>query len=167
MKVLFTILMFVFSLTASAQTPSIKKSPPLKEAAPESAGMSTERLSRIDKMCEEAVADGDIPGVVAMVARNGKIVYWKAFGMADNESGRAMKRDDIFRIASQSKAITSTAVMMLWEEGKFQLDDPISKYIPEFKDPQVLQSFQYSDTSYTTVPASREITIRDLITHTR
>jgi CubicO group peptidase (beta-lactamase class C family) len=77
-----------------------------------------------------------------------------------------MQPDDIFRIASQSKAITSTAVMMLWEEGKFQLDDPISKYIPEFKNPQVLNSFIYSDTSYTTVPANKEITIRHLLTHT-
>ena len=95
--------------------------------------MSSERLARIDVICEEAVKKGDVPGIVALVARNGKIVYYKAFGKADNESGREMKKDDIFRIASQSKAITSTAVMMLWEEGKFRLDDPISKYIPEFK----------------------------------
>ena len=101
-----------------------------------------------------------------LVARNGKIVYYKAFGKADNQSGRNLKRDDIFRIASQSKAITSTAVMMLWEEGKFRLDDPISKYIPEFKNPQVLKTFQYSDTSYTTTPASGEITIRQLVSHT-
>ncbi len=86
--------------------------------------------------------------------------------MADNASGRKMKEDDIFRIASQSKAITSTAVMMLWEEGKFQLDDPISKFIPEFKNPQVLESFKYNDTSYTTIAADKEITIRHLLTHT-
>ena len=86
--------------------------------------------------------------------------------MADNQSDRPLKRDDIFRIASQSKAITATAVMMLWEEGKFRLDDPISKYIPEFKNPQVLESFQYSDTSYTTLAAKNEITIRHLLTHT-
>jgi CubicO group peptidase (beta-lactamase class C family) len=101
-----------------------------------------------------------------MVVRNGKIVHWKAYGMADNPSERAMKRDDIFRIASQTKAITSTAVMMLWEEGKFQLDDPISKYIPEFKNAQVLNTFQYSDTTWTGIPANKEITIRHLITHT-
>jgi CubicO group peptidase (beta-lactamase class C family) len=166
MKTLFAVLIFALCLTANAQTASIKKTPLLTEASPESAGTSRERLSRIDAMCEEAVTEGDIPGVVALVARNGKIVYWKAFGMADNESGRTLKRDDIFRIASQSKAITSTAVMMLWEEGKFKLDDPISKYIPEFADPQVLESFQYSDTTYTTVSASGEITIRHLMTHT-
>ena len=166
MKTLFIILLFALSLTANAQTTSIKKSPLLIETSPESAGMSTERLARIDAMCEKAVLEADIPGVVAFVARNGKIVYWRAFGMADNQSGRSLKRDDIFRIASQSKAITSTAVMMLWEEGKFRLDDPISKYISEFENPQVLESFQYSDTSYTTVAASGEITIRHLITHT-
>jgi CubicO group peptidase (beta-lactamase class C family) len=86
--------------------------------------------------------------------------------MADNQQARALQKDDIFRIASQTKAITATAVMMLWEEGRFQLDDPISKYIPEFKNPQVLKTFRYQDTSYTTMPASREITIRQLLTHT-
>jgi CubicO group peptidase (beta-lactamase class C family) len=162
----FTIFLFSISLTAFAQTKSLKKSSPLSEATPESVGMSVERLQRIETMCSEAVSGGNIPGVVALVARHGKIVYWKAFGMADNESNRSLKRDDIFRIASQSKAITSTAVMMLWEEGKFKLDDPISKYIPEFKKPQVLKSFNYSDVSYTTVDADKEITIRHLLTHT-
>jgi CubicO group peptidase (beta-lactamase class C family) len=166
MKALFIISFFFSFVTVSAQTKSIKNSPSLANASPESVGMSTERLARIDAMCEDAISSGEVPGIVALVARNGKIVYHKAFGMADNQSDRSMKPNDIFRIASQSKAITSTAVMMLWEEGKFKLDDPISKYIPEFKNPQVLENFQYSDTSYTTVDANREITIRDLITHT-
>ena len=77
-----------------------------------------------------------------------------------------MEKDAIFRIASQTKAITSTAVMMLWEEGLFRLDNPISKYIPEFKNPQLLKSFRYDDTTYTTEPANKEITIRHLLTHT-
>jgi CubicO group peptidase (beta-lactamase class C family) len=149
-----------------AQTKSIRKTPALAESTAESVGVSTERLARIDSMFANAVKTGSIPGAVGLVARNGKIVFWKAYGMADNQSGRALKRDDIFRIASQSKAITSTAVMMLWEEGKFQLDDPISKYIPEFKNPQVLKNFRYSDTTYTTTPAKSEITIRQLLTHT-
>ncbi|HMQ89389.1 MAG TPA: serine hydrolase domain-containing protein [Flavilitoribacter sp.] len=166
MKIQLTLFFLAIALMAGAQTKSVKKSPPLSEAAPETVGMSAERLARIDAMCKEAVADGDVPGVVALVARHGKIVFYKAYGKADTPSGRDLKRDDIFRIASQSKAITSTAVMMLWEEGKFQLDDPISKYIPEFKNPQVLQSFKYSDTTYTTVPANKEITIRHLLTHT-
>ena len=166
MKNLFIVLFLGITLSVSAQTKSIKNSPVLTEATPESVGISTERLSGIEMMCSNAVAQGEIPGIVALVARNGKIVLYKAFGKADNQSGRNLKRDDIFRIASQSKAITSTAVMMLWEQGKFKLDDPISKFIPEFKNPQVLKSFQYKDTSYTTTPASGEITIRNLLTHT-
>jgi CubicO group peptidase (beta-lactamase class C family) len=157
-------LLLVFA--ATAQTPSIKKSPPLSEAKPESVGMSAQRLARLDSMCLQAVAKNEVPGMVALVARHGKIVYYKAFGMADNAAGRLMKRDDIFRIASQTKAITATAVMMLWEEGKFSLDDPISNFIPEFKNPQVLKTFQYSDTTYTTEAAKGEITIRQLLTHT-
>jgi len=166
MKNLVTILFLGIVLSINAQTKSIKNSPVLTEGTPESVGMSAERIARIETMCADAVAKGEIPGIVALVARNGKIVYYKAFGKADSQSGRTLKRDDIFRIASQSKAITSTAVMMLWEEGKFRLDDPISKYIPEFKNPQVLKTFQYSDTSYTTTPASGEITIRQLLSHT-
>jgi len=161
---LFMILFLGTDLTA--QTKSIQKSPVLEEASPESVGISTERLARIDQMCEDAVAEGQVPGIVSLVARDGKIVHWKAYGMAENEKNRQLKRDDIFRIASQTKAITSTAVMMLWEEGKFRLDDPISKYIPEFKNPQVLNSFKYSDTTWTGIPASSEITIRHLLTHT-
>jgi CubicO group peptidase (beta-lactamase class C family) len=153
-------------LPAGAQTPSIKHSPPLAAADPRSVGVSPDRLARIDSVCEDAIKSGSIPGVVALVARHGKIVYLKAFGMADNAAGRALKPDDIFRIASQSKAITATAVMMLWEQGKFQLDDPISKYIPEFKNPQVLKSYDDATGTWTGEPAKREITIRDLLTHT-
>lgn len=101
-----------------------------------------------------------------MVVKDGKIIYHSAKGMADVESGIAMERNSIFRIASQTKAITSTAIMMLWEEGKFRLDDPISKFIPEFKNPQVLNTFRYSDTTFTSRPSSKEITIRHLLTHT-
>lgn len=154
------------ALSLHGQTPSAHKSPPLANGSPSSVGISAERLARVDAMLQQAVADGKIPGVVALVARHGKIVYHKAYGSADAETGRKQQTDDIFRIASQTKAITATAVMMLWEEGKFQLDDPISKYIPEFKNPQVLQSFRYADTTYTTRPANKEITIRHLLTHT-
>ncbi|MBK8280307.1 MAG: beta-lactamase family protein [Saprospiraceae bacterium] len=153
------------SVTVTAQTPSIKTSPPLREAAPSSVGMSAERLDLIGDMCNQAIQNGEVPGIVALVARGGKIVYYKAFGKADNASGRNMKQDDIFRIASQSKAITSTAVMMLWEEGRFRLDDPISKYIPEFDKGQVLDTM-YPDGTYKTVPVNKPITIRHLLTHT-
>ncbi len=167
MKRLISVLFFVFIfLTSFSQTKSVQKSSPLTEAAPESAGVSSERIARIDKMCNEAVAEGQVPGIVSLVARNGKIVHWKAYGMADNSTGKELKRDDIFRIASQTKAITATAVMMLWEEGKFRLDDPVSKFIPEFKNPKVLTSFSSSDTTWNGVEANREITIRNLLTHT-
>jgi CubicO group peptidase (beta-lactamase class C family) len=149
-----------------AQTKSVKHSAPLTVAEPQKAGVSAERLERIDKMLDDAVKGNGIPGVVALVARNGKIVFHKAYGMADNAAGRALKTDDIFRIASQTKAITATAVMILWEEGKFQLDDPISKYIPEFKNPKVFKSYNDADGTWTGEPAKREITIRDLLTHT-
>jgi CubicO group peptidase (beta-lactamase class C family) len=128
--------------------------------------MSEERLGRIDAMLTEAIEQDQIPGAVALIARNGKIVYYKAFGMADNETNRSLQRDDIFRIASQTKAITSTAVMMLWEEGKFGLDDPISKYIPEFEHAMIFDSFDEADSSFTATPASSPITIRHLLTHT-
>ncbi len=151
---------------AFAQTPSAQHSPFLTSATPESVGMSAERLGRIDQMIETAVADNVIPGAVAIVCRNGKIVYQKAFGQSNVEANKTFRTNDIFRIASQSKAITTTAAMMLWEEGKFFLDDPISKYIPEFKNPTLLKSFKMADSSYTTLPAGREITVRQLINHT-
>jgi len=166
MKNLIAIIFIALAISANAQTSSIQESAPLSPATPESAGMSTERLNRIDAMCKASVEDGNLPGIVALVARNGKIVFHEAYGMADNQSNRKMKKDDIFRIASQSKAITSTAVMMLWEDGKFRLDDPVSKFIPEFKTPMVLTTFKYQDTSYRAVPADKEITIRHLLTHT-
>lgn len=151
---------------AVAQTSSARRSPPLMEAPPWSAGMSGERLARIDAMCEQAVADGSVPGVLALVARDGKVVYHKAFGLADNASQRPLEKDAIFRIASQSKAITATAVMMLWEEGRFQLDDPIAKFIPEFQDAGVLTTFSETDVTWTTEPARTPITVRHLLTHT-
>ena len=150
----------------NAQTNSVQKSPLLTEAAPETVGLSPERVARIDQMCVQAIKDENLPGIVTFLARNGKIVLWKAYGMANSQEGRKMKRDDIFRIASQSKAITATAVMMLWEEGKISLDDPISKYIPEFRNQQVLKTFQYSDTTWTGEPVKSEIKIRNLLSHT-
>lgn len=129
-------------------------------------GISQERIAKLDAMLEEAMQKDQVPGMVAMVVKDGKIVYHSAKGFSDVESGKAMEKNSIFRIASQTKAITSTAVMILWEEGKFRLDDPISKYIPEFKNPQVLNTFRYGDTTYSTKPSSKEITIRHLLTHT-
>ena len=153
------------TLHLTAQTTTSRQSSHLSVAPAESMGMSSERLERIDNMLKQSLVDNTIPGAVALIARNGKIVFHEAYGNAD-ANGKKLKRDAIFRIASQSKAITSTAVMMLWEEGKFRLDDPISQYIPEFKNPEVLVNFKYADTTYTTRPANKEITIRHLLTHT-
>ena len=165
MKYIFVLLVTLLAQPVVAQTKSGKISPPLVEAAPAGVGMAADRLARIDNMCREAIQNGEVPGMVALVARNGKIVYYKAFGKADNATGRNLKRDDIFRIASQTKAITSTAVMMLWEEGKFRLDDPIANYIPEFKNATVLDTV-YANGSFGATAAKKEITIRHLLTHT-
>ncbi|GAB2483706.1 serine hydrolase domain-containing protein [Algoriphagus taiwanensis] len=129
-------------------------------------GISKERVNKLDAMLEEAVSKEQVPGLVALVVKDGKIVYHEAKGLSDVATGKKMEKNSIFRIASQTKAITSTAVMILWEEGRFRLDDPISKYIPEFKNPQILQNFRYGDTTYTTKPSTKEITIRHLLTHT-
>jgi CubicO group peptidase (beta-lactamase class C family) len=138
----------------------------LTEASPESQKFSIERLQRIDKMVKGYIDEGKMIGCAALIARNGKIVYYRSFGFSDKEEKTPLKRNAIFRIASQTKAITSTAIMILYEEGKFLLDDPVSKYIHSFKNPHVLDNFNAKDTTYTTIPAKREITIRDLLNHT-
>ena len=166
MKTILTLLFLFISSGAFAQTESVLYSPPLIEGEPAEVGMSDERLERIDAMLIEAIEKGQIPGAVALIARDGQVIYYKAFGMADSQSGRELMRTDIFRIASQTKAITSTAVMMLWEEAKFRLDDPISDYLPVFEEAQILDTFNENDTTWTTVPAENQITIRDLLTHT-
>jgi CubicO group peptidase (beta-lactamase class C family) len=138
----------------------------LREALPESVNVSSERLNRIDTMLLQSIENKWIAGAVGFIARDGKIIYNRSFGVSDLENKLPMQTDNIFRIASQTKAITSIGLMMLFEEGKFLLDDPISKYIPEFAHPQVLDKFNEKDTTFTTVPSRREITIRDLLTHT-
>ncbi|RYY20062.1 MAG: class A beta-lactamase-related serine hydrolase [Cytophagaceae bacterium] len=139
---------------------------PLRETAPATEGFSPEGLQRLDQLLQEVTADGRVPGDIALVARNGKIVYRKAFGYADAATKTPLKPDAIVRIASQTKAITSIGLMLLYDEGKFQLDDPISKYLPAFRNPKVLASFNPQDSTYTTVPARSEVTIRQLFTHT-
>lgn len=156
-----TIITFLLTLTCSivfAQT--------LIPAKPEQAGLSSERLTRVDELINSYLTNKQIPGAVVLIARNGKIVLHKAYGYSNLENNTPLKTNDIFRIASQSKAVTSLAVMMLFEEGKFLLDEPVSKYIPEFKNPRVLVNFNEKDSSYFTEPAKSEPTIRQLLTHT-
>ncbi len=137
----------------------------LPVAKPEKVGLSSERLARIDKVIQEYVDRDQIAGAVTLVARHGKIAHLGTYGMANIEADKPMQANTIFRIASMTKPITSVAVMMLYEEGHFLLSDPISKYIPEFKNPQVLVPSSTGD-GYTTVPAKAEITIRQLLSHT-
>ncbi|MFW9598152.1 MAG: serine hydrolase domain-containing protein [Paludibacter sp.] len=126
----------------------------------------TERLKRIDSKLNEMVDKGVLPHAVVFVAHKGEVVYNKAFGWRDVENKVPCTTGDYFRMASQSKAITVTALLTLFEEGKFLLDEPVKKYIPEFANPQVLETFNESDGTYTTRPAKRDVTIRHLLTHT-
>ncbi|MFI5155535.1 MAG: serine hydrolase domain-containing protein [Chitinophagales bacterium] len=165
MKKLLSRLFFILPLILPGFS-SVHSQTVLVEVKPELVGMSSQLLTRIDQLVNEYVEKKWVAGAAAIVVRDGKIVYYKGIGFDDIDSHKPLKRDAIFRIASQTKAITSAAIMMLYEQGKFLLDDPISKYIPEFKNPKVLDKFNKADSSYSTVPAKREITIRDLLTHT-
>lgn len=157
---------FIFLLLSAFAANVFAQGTVLKTADPVSVKFLPERLKRIDAMIEQNIDSGYVKGAVGFIARDGKIVYNKSFGLADEGQKRLMSTDAIFRIASQTKAITSVAVMMLFEEGKFLLDDPISKYLPSFAHPKVVDQFTDKDSTYTTIPAKREITIRDLLTHT-
>ena len=133
---------------------------------PETQGFSSERLKQLDANINQWIKEDQLNGATAIILRNGKIVYHKSFGFANKQQNVPMKNDNIFRIASMTKPIISVAAMMLYEEGRFLLTDPISKFIPEFKDPVVLDKYNATDTTYTTVPAKREITMRDIFAHT-
>lgn len=130
---------------------------------PTALGFSPERLARIDRVMQQYVDSGRVVGVVALVARHGQVAYHRAFGSADREAGRRMAPDALFRIASQTKAITSVAVMMLVEEGKLRLGEPLSRYLPSFARATVATM---TDTGMSLVPVRQAITIRDLLTHT-
>ncbi|WP_034256072.1 serine hydrolase domain-containing protein [Arenibacter latericius] len=136
----------------------------LESTAPEEVGMSTQRLDRLSKVMEQYVKDGKMAGNVTLIARKGKIVYHQAFGKSDMELNKEMTTDAIFRIASQTKAIVSVAIMILQEEGKLLIADPIGNYLPEWNETTVAQKKE--DGGYEVVPAQRKITIRDLLTHT-
>ncbi|MFC1534367.1 serine hydrolase domain-containing protein [Thermodesulfobacteriota bacterium] len=141
----------------------------LPMAEPEEVGISSERLSRIRPVMERYINLGLVPGVVSLVARRGKVVYLDAIGFQDVEAKIPSTTDTIFRIASMTKPISSVALMMLYEEGHFLLSDPIEKWIPEFSNPEVVESIPPggpASTPWRTVPAARPINIRHLLTHT-
>jgi CubicO group peptidase (beta-lactamase class C family) len=158
---LLLVLVAAFSLTA-ASLPSTK---------PEDLGLSTERLRQIHAMVQRHIDAGDITGAVVLVARKGQIAYLEAQGAMDLESKKPMTRDSMFRMASMTKPVIGTSIMMMLEEGKLQLGDPVSKYIPEFKDMKVAVLIEAghgpgNPPKFYSMPAERPITIKDLLTHT-
>ena len=147
-----------------ALVPSSLLAQGLTRAEPEAVGMSSERLDRLTAALEGYVDDGQLAGAVAVVVRRGRIAYLEAVGQRDVASGSPMATDAIFRIASQTKALVSTGVMLLQEEGRLLITDPIGKYLPAFKNTTVAQPNDSG--GYDVVAPRRPITIRDLLTHT-
>jgi CubicO group peptidase (beta-lactamase class C family) len=142
---------------------------PLPEAKPEDVGMSSQRLEHMTALMQRAVDSGDLPGAVVMVSRKGKLVYSRAFGMQDKAKGVPMQPDSIFRAYSMTKPIVSVAAMILVEEGRLGLHEPISTYLPEFKSMTVaVESFDAvtGAGSFHTIPAKRQISVHDLLRHT-
>jgi len=143
-------------------------------AKPEDAGMSSERLKRIHEAMQRHIDAGELCGAVTVVARRGRVVHFEAHGLMDIEAKKPMEKDAIFRLASMTKPITGVAVLMLVEEGKIRLNDPVSKFIPEFHDVKVAVPRERPGApapaaaalDFYTVPVNREITIQDLLTHT-
>ena len=132
----------------------------------ENSRIDLERLKVVEELLTDDINNNKIPGAVVLVGNEKGIVYQKAFGVKNPLTNEKYATDDIFRIASMTKAITSVAVLKLWEDGRINLDDPIEKYIPEFKDAEILVSFNEKDSSYTSKPSTKKITIRQLLTHT-
>lgn len=164
------LLALVFILAGVLIFYSIKRSThSTPTATPIEAGFSKPRLDQLDQVIKSYVDEKQIAGAVTLIARKGKIAQIQAYGMADIEAHQPMHTDTIFRIASMTKPITTVAVMMLFEEGKLLMTDPVAKYLPEFKDMKVLvenQSPEKNSQGYTLVPAKKPITIHHLLTHT-
>ena len=135
----------------------------LKRVAPETVGMSSARLDRLGKAFQTYVEDEALPGSTILILRQGKVAYFESFGFRDIEGKSPLGTDSIFRIASQSKAVVSVGVMILQEEGRLLINDPVGKYLPEFEETTVAEP---SEDGYEVVPSKRPITIRDLLTHT-
>lgn len=161
------ILCLLVSITAlPAQPPRVATGHQLAEVSPASVGMSSGRLVRLDSLVQAAVDEAYLPGAVILVGRRGQLPYFKAFGDRRVDGDEDMQRDDLFRIASMTKPIVSVGIMMLYEEGHFQLDDPIAKWAPEFEQMQVIKEYHDGDNSFTTEPLARPLSFRHLLTHT-
>jgi CubicO group peptidase (beta-lactamase class C family) len=157
-KILATTLCLVASTAAFAEDP-------LPRARPEEVGLSSERLARIGAVLKADVDAGRIPGAVIAIARRGKLVAFDAYGWSDKAAGVAMTTDTIFNIASMTKPMTTVGALMLYEQGKILIDDPLSKYFPKFANMRVAARDNGEPTAET-VPANRQITIQDLMRHT-
>jgi CubicO group peptidase (beta-lactamase class C family) len=158
-----------FSIIAASAFIGVSFAQPLPKASPESVGMSSARLEKITATFQQEIADKKLPGAVVMVARKGKLVYEKSFGGLNNAAGAPMQSDSIFRLYSMTKPLVSVALMTLIEDGRVQLTDPVSKFLPSFKNPMVsVPSFDpvFNGVSFKLVPANREPTIHDLLRHT-
>ncbi len=166
MRVRTTLAAILLSSCASAPRSAPPSAGP-PEVAPEAVGFSAERLERLDSTAERLMAEGVIAGAVVLLVRHGRIAHFEAYGHMDVASGRPMRRDALFRICSMSKAVTSVAAMILYEEGRFLPDDPVAEFLPEFAEPRVLVDAPAQDGApYATEPAEHPITIRHLLTHT-
>lgn len=141
----------------------------LPAAAPEDVGLSSARLAKVSEAVKAEIAKGRYPGAVALVARRGKVAYFEAFGQLDPKTGAPMTKDAIFRLYSMTKPFTSVAAMMLLEDGRLLLNDPVSKHLPQLANRQIAVA-QYDAATgkvgYALVPAEREMTIQDLLRHT-
>ncbi len=163
-KTKLRVLVLAWCLVAVLSGFCLAEAQDLAPAVPESVAVSSDRLERLDSVLQQYVSDKRLAGVVALVARHGRVVYKEAFGMRDIESSEPMRKDSIFRIASQTKALASVAVMALQEQGKLLIADPLSKYLPEFKTTTV--AIEKDEGEYDVVPGRRPITLRHLLTHT-
>ena len=134
-------------------------------AAPEAVGFDSARLKRLDEAMAKVVADGRVSGMTTLLVRHGQVVDFKTYGKRDLASGAPMEKDTIFRIYSMTKPITGVAMMILFEEGKWKLDDPVTKFIPEFKDLRVMTGVDDKG-NMITVPAERPPTMREIMSHT-
>ncbi|MFZ5429373.1 MAG: serine hydrolase domain-containing protein [Bacteroidota bacterium] len=133
---------------------------------PEDAGMSSMRLQKAGELIDQYIADGKLPGGVFMAVRYGQVVFLKAAGNRSVDPPAPYRENDIFRIASMTKAVTSVAIMQLYEDGRLGIDDPVYKYLPSFEKQTVLDKFNEKDSTWTTVPVKSPVTIRHLLTHT-
>ena len=150
-------------------TLSAASAAPLPETTPEWVGLSSEKLKRIDTVFEAGIADGRIPGAVIAIARRGKLTYFKAYGMQNAAASIPMRTDSIFRIYSMTKPIVSVGTMMLHEEAKLYLSEPVGKYLPNLSDMKVARARKDPATGTDTVeivPANQPIKIHDLLRHT-